>query len=106
MKKGDAFSLHCASHCPDTNKGKQSVFTWWRVEEEGRKRRRLSYTGAVLTEKAATLKTGGDYECKCGSDGPLCSHYVTGKLDGVFLWCDYHIKGKVSVCLFCVLMTV
>ena len=49
------------------------------MEEEGRRRRRLSYTGAVLTEEAATLEIGGDYECKCGSDGLLCSHYVTGK---------------------------
>ena len=77
LKQEDTLHLQCGSHCME--KSGDRSYAWWKVSEEGRLKQRLSFTGAVLTDDGVTTESGGEYECKCGSEGQICTFYVAGE---------------------------
>ena len=74
---GSSMILHCGSHCSESKEGS---YTWWRIGDKDRKKIPLGYRDAVVTEFDITGENGGEYECKCGSTGQICTFYVAGKL--------------------------
>ena len=78
MKRGDALALHCGSHCPESSDRQKHVFAWWKVSESG-EREKLSFAGVAVTEDGVTEESGGEYECRCGNDGKVCTFYVASE---------------------------
>lgn len=74
VEQGTTLNLQCGSYCSE-----EGSYTWWRVKDGDGKKIQLSYTGAVVTEDDVTGENGGEYECKCGSSGQICTFYVAGK---------------------------
>ena len=73
VEHGGTLNLQCGSHCSD-----DGSYTWWRVNDGNGEKIQLSYTRAVVTENEVTGENGGEYGCKCGSNGQICTFYVTG----------------------------
>lgn len=74
LKQGDALYLPCGSHCSGST-GDHS-YTWWKISERDGRKQQLSDTGAAIIDDGVTGENGGEYECKCGSDGQICTFYV------------------------------
>ena len=79
LRRGESFTLLCGSDC--TSEIQPSEFTWWKLEDGGKKRIMLGVDDAVVREQAAIWETGGHYECKCGTDSPYCGYYVSSELE-------------------------
>ena len=79
VKKGERLSLHCASYC-HRNIETPTVYAWWKIDDGGKKVQ-LSHTGAILSKNIVSPEAGGEYTCKCGESGHLCTYYIAGKID-------------------------
>lgn len=77
IKQGDTLYLPCGSHCSESTR--DHSYTWWKISERDGRKQQLSYTGADIIEDGVTGESGGEYECRCGSDGQICTFYVASE---------------------------
>jgi len=83
IKPGEMLNLFCQSRC-----SRDPTYSWWRVadmEDNGGERVPMEFTGSTLTRSPMQVQDGGQYVCKCGTEGPECLYNVSGMLSALDL---------------------
>jgi len=55
------------------------------MEDNGGERVPMEFTGSTLTRSPMQVQDGGQYVCKCGTEGPECLYNVSGMLSALDL---------------------